>query len=241
VGTVTRTFVDLAAGWEDAMRAAKRVTPQQKRVVEALRTAAPGERPMDVRDLAERAELGTPEPVKRLVSSGILTSERRTSVEAEWRAERAGAGTMPELTPAQRTVVDAVRATLNAGFSQHLLFGVTGAGKTEVYMRLIAETLAAGRTALVLVPEIALTPQTGGRLLARFPHERVAILHSGLTAAQRNQQAISRGRVAVAVYALGEPPQQLPCRLVIGEGGRAGDTLPRHRRRASGDVLGQMP
>jgi primosomal protein N' (replication factor Y) len=203
VGTVTRTFVDLAAGWEDAMRAAKRVTPQQRRVVEALRTAAPGERPMDVRDLAERAELGTPEPVKRLVSSGILTSERRTSVEAEWRAERAGAGTMPELTAAQRTVVDEVRATLNAGFSQHLLFGVTGAGKTEVYMRLIAETLAAGRTALVLVPEIALTPQTGGRLLARFPHERVAILHSGLTAAQRNQQwnMVSGGQVRLVMGA----------------------------------------
>jgi primosomal protein N' (replication factor Y) (superfamily II helicase) len=203
VGTVTRTFVDLAPGWEVSIAAAKRVTAQQRRAVAALAQAVAAERPMDVRDLCERAELGTPEPIKRLVSAGILVSERRTRVEAEWRAERAGAGAMPELTAAQRGVVEAIGATLGAGFSQHLLFGVTGAGKTEVYMRLIERTLAAGRTALVLVPEIALTPQTGGRLLARFPQERVAILHSGLTAAQRNQQwnMVSDGKVRLVMGA----------------------------------------
>ncbi|MFM9145836.1 MAG: primosomal protein N', partial [Phycisphaerales bacterium] len=80
---------------------------------------------------------------------------------------------------------------------------MTGSGKTEVYMRLIERALAAGRTALVLVPEIALTPQTGGRLLARFPQERVAILHSGLTAAQRNQQwnLVARGEVRLVMGA----------------------------------------
>jgi hypothetical protein len=78
VGTVTRTLVDLAPGWEVAIAAAKRVTVQQRRAVEALRTAADVERPMDVRDLCERAELGTPEPVKRLVSAGILVAQRRT-------------------------------------------------------------------------------------------------------------------------------------------------------------------
>jgi len=203
VGSVTRTFIDLAPGWEDVLGAAGRVTAQQRRVTEALRDAAGAERPMDIRDLAARAELGTNEPIKRLVKAGVLREERRTSIEAEWRAERGGAGPAPDLTAAQRTVVDAIGATLGGGFAQHLLFGVTGAGKTEVYMRLIAQTLAAGRTALVLVPEIALTPQTGGRLLARFPEERVAILHSGLTAAQRNQQwnLVADGKVRLVMGA----------------------------------------
>ncbi|HAQ68098.1 MAG: primosomal protein N' [Planctomycetota bacterium] len=203
VGTVTRTLVDLAPGWEVAIAAAKRVTVQQRRAVEALRTAQDIERPMDVRDLCERAELGTPEPVKRLVSAGILVAQRRTKVEAEWRAERAASGVAPQLTAAQNGVVESIGATIGQGFSQHLLFGVTGAGKTEVYMRLIERTLAAGRTALVLVPEIGLTPQTGGRLMARFPQERVAILHSGLTSAQRNQHwnLVSAGQVRLVMGA----------------------------------------
>ncbi len=203
VGTVTRTFVDLAPGWEAALAAAKRTTPQQRRAVEALRAAPPAERPIDLRDLCTRAELGTPEPVKRLVHAGVLSSERRSRIEAEWRQERQLAGTAPELTAPQRAVVEAIGARLEGGFSQHLLFGVTGAGKTEVYIRLIAQALALGRTALVLVPEIALTPQTGGRLLARFPKERMAILHSGLSAAQRNQQwnLVASGQVRIVMGA----------------------------------------
>jgi primosomal protein N' (replication factor Y) len=202
-GTVTRTFVDLADGWEAALAAAKRVSRQQRAAVEALAAAAVGERPMEVRDLCARAGLGTPEPVKRLAAAGILRTERRTAIEAEWRTERGAAGAPPELTAAQRGVVDAIGAAMGGGFSQHLLFGVTGSGKTEVYMRLIERALAAGRTALVLVPEIALTPQTGGRLLARFPQERVAILHSGLTAAQRNQQwaLVAEGKVRLVMGA----------------------------------------
>ncbi|MFM9145835.1 MAG: DEAD/DEAH box helicase, partial [Phycisphaerales bacterium] len=116
---------------------------------------------------------------------------------AERRAERALVDAAPALTDAQRGGVESVGASLGAGFSQHLGFGVTGGGKTEVYMQLVRRALDAGKTALVLVPEIALTPQTGGRLLARFPQERVAILHSGLTASQRNQQwnLVARGEV----------------------------------------------
>lgn len=202
-GTVTRAFVDLAPGWEAARAAAKRVSAQQRAAIDALCAMPAGGRPVDLRELRERAGLGTDEPVKRLVAAGIVTIERRSTVEASWRAERVLADAEPELTAAQRTVVDAVGAAVGAGFSQHLLFGVTGAGKTEVYMRLIRRALDAGRTALVLVPEIALTPQTGGRLLARFPGERVAILHSGLTAAQRNQQwnLVSSGQVRLVMGA----------------------------------------
>jgi primosomal protein N' (replication factor Y) len=202
-GTVTRTFVDLAEGWETALAAARRPSAQQRAVVEALRAIPVHDRPLEVRDLRARAGLGTDEPIRRLAAAGVLRTERRSTVEAAWRAERTAVDPVHEPTEAQRAVEEAVGRTIGAGFSQHLLHGVTGSGKTEVYMRLIKRTLDAGRAALVLVPEIALTPQTGGRLLARFPQERVAILHSGLTASQRNQQwgLVASGQVRLVMGA----------------------------------------
>lgn len=202
-GTIARTMVDLAPGWVDQLKSVKRVTPQQKTVLQVLGSAPSEDLPMDMRELRTRAGLGTALPVKRLLHAGVLVQERRSQIEATWRQERTLATPRPELTPAQQTVVEAIDAVLAAGFSQHLLYGVTGSGKTEVYMRLIERTLQAGRTALMLVPEIALTPQTGGRLLGRFPQERVAVLHSGLTAAQRNQQwnLVAKGDVRIIMGA----------------------------------------
>lgn len=202
-GSTVRTVVELAPGWQDQLGAAKRVTAQQRAAVEVLRSAAAENLPMEVRELCRRAELGSSAPIKRLVHAGVLAAERRTQIEAAWRQERTLAAPRPELTPAQHAIVESVDAARAAGFSQHLLRGVTGSGKTEVYMRLVERVLQAGRTALVLVPEIALTPQTGGRLLGRFPAERVAILHSGLTAAQRNQQwnLVASGNVRIVMGA----------------------------------------
>ncbi|MCC5867536.1 MAG: primosomal protein N' [Gammaproteobacteria bacterium] len=88
----------------------------------------------------------------------------------------------PSLTPEQSAAVDRISA--GTGFAVHLLHGVTGSGKTEVYMRLMAQQVAAGRQSLVLVPEIGLTPQLIERFRARFG-EAVAVLHSGLGDAQR--------------------------------------------------------
>ena len=87
------------------------------------------------------------------------------------------------------------------GFSVNLLLGVTGSGKTEVYLRCIREAVSRGKRAIVLVPEIALTPQTVRRFTARFPS--VAILHSGLPAGERHRywQMISSGRASVVVGA----------------------------------------
>ncbi len=88
--------------------------------------------------------------------------------------------TGPALTPDQTAVLDALRPQLGR-FGVQLVHGVTGSGKTELYLRLIETVLAAGRQTLVLIPEIALTPQLEGHFRARFPGRRIVALHSGLS------------------------------------------------------------
>lgn len=107
-----------------------------------------------------------------------------------------------QLTDAQQAAVTAVESRIGVEFRSFLLWGVTGSGKTEVYLRCIAACLAAGRTALVLVPEISLTHQVVDRVRARFG-ERVAVLHSGLSDGERwdEWRKIARGEVAIVVGA----------------------------------------
>ena len=95
----------------------------------------------------------------------------------------------PELlTGSQRAALDRILETLDGGGSDNfLLYGATGSGKTEVYLQACAAALERGRGAIVLVPEIALTPQALGRFRARFG-ERIAILHSALTEAERRDE-----------------------------------------------------
>ena len=92
----------------------------------------------------------------------------------------------PELTAEQRQVLATIEA-LGGGFHAYLLHGVTGSGKTEVYLRLVERALAAGRQTLLLVPEINLTPQLEARVAARFPQAGLVSLHSELTEAARTR------------------------------------------------------
>ena len=92
----------------------------------------------------------------------------------------------PELTDEQKTALTQISDT-GAGFKAYLLHGVTGSGKTEVYLRLVERTLAAGQQALLLVPEINLTPQLEARVAARFPDAGLVSLHSELTEAARTR------------------------------------------------------
>jgi len=103
----------------------------------------------------------------------------------------------PALTDEQARALAAIDPA--KGFSAHLLHGVTGSGKTEVYLRLVEQALAAGRQVLLLVPEINLTPQLEGRVRARFPAAEVVSLHSELAEAarERNWRAAFAGEASI--------------------------------------------
>jgi primosomal protein N' (replication factor Y) (superfamily II helicase) len=109
--------------------------------------------------------------------------------------ELAGEAAPAELTTEQERALGRITKALDGEGATLLLYGATGSGKTEVYLRACAEALDRGRGAIVLVPEIALTPQALGRFRARFG-ERVALLHSGLTDAERRDE---RERIAAGV------------------------------------------
>lgn len=107
------------------------------------------------------------------------------------------------LTEEQQKALDVIGARIEkGGFETFLLHGVTGSGKTEVYVRAMERVKSLGRRSLILIPEISLTPQLLDRLNTRFPN-RVGVLHSALTSAERWAQwrRIARGEIAVVVGA----------------------------------------
>lgn len=112
----------------------------------------------------------------------------------------------PELRPAQQAALDRLTTAFNAAsegkLKEYLLHGVTGSGKTEVYLNLAENVLAAGQTVLFLVPEIALTPQMESRIRSRFG-EAIAVIHSRMTLTERYEtwQKISRGERRIVVGA----------------------------------------
>ena len=125
---------------------------------------------------------GTTDALKKLVERGYLERiERRDTSELSSVAPASG----PALNEAQQQAVERIERTLGT-FASHLLYGVTGSGKTEVYLQLIARVLARGEQSLVLVPEIALTPQLVERFRARFPLP-IAVMHSALNDTERLQ------------------------------------------------------
>ncbi|MDX2017673.1 MAG: primosomal protein N', partial [Planctomycetota bacterium] len=145
-----------------------------------------------------------------LIRVGAVVETRSSEVRVRER-ETSGAALGPIADPAKITLTngqarasEAISSALGT-FSVHLLRGVTGSGKTEVYLRVIEAMLRTTQgAAIVLVPEIALTPQTSERFLARFAGlTGVAVLHSGLTASRRHQewQRAARGEARVIVGA----------------------------------------
>jgi primosomal protein N' (replication factor Y) len=159
----------------------ERLSPKKRAILEALLSA--GE--VSVRELAGRVPRAAAH-LKALEHAGHLEIFSRRLYRDPF-GEAIPPDAAPVLTDAQESVVKAVCASLGKGFRTFLLKGVTGSGKTEVYMRVAADAVASGHAVLVLVPEIALISQTERRFRGRFG-ESVAVLHSGLSEGERYDQ-----------------------------------------------------
>ncbi len=172
---------------------ALRGTEKYRPILEALRRA--GDEPVWVGWLYAEADTDAA-TVRTLAEAGILEV-----IEAEvWRDPLAGRRFEPDAPPALTGDQEKAWAEIEAGLATwvegeppagglagppvYLLHGVTGSGKTEIYLQALAKTIAAGRQAIILIPEISLTPQTVRRFAARFPG-RVAVVHSKLSEGER--------------------------------------------------------
>ena len=186
--------------------------PAQRAVLEYL--LARGRIPLE--ELRRAFPHGRPALVA-LARRGAVRLERETKV-ARTGVLAAGAEA-PALTGAQAAALAEIEAA-SGSFATFLLHGVTGSGKTEVYLHAIARARAAGKGALVLVPEIALTPQLSGRFRARFGDD-VALLHSGLSGAERHAEwlRLRRGdaRICVGVRSAIFAPVQDLAVVVVDE------------------------
>ena len=185
-----------------------KLPPVARRILDALAgknedaessSAAPEPRPaakfgaVDHRSLLKYSR-GSLTHLKRLEEAGLVAIEDRSafgspgeSRASQPEADELASGGPLELTAEQSKALEELHTLLDKRqFSTALLHGVTGSGKTEVYLRLIASVLDQNRAALVMVPEIALTPAVRELFVARFGR-RVAVLHSGLAQGERHQ------------------------------------------------------
>jgi primosomal protein N' (replication factor Y) len=172
--TVVWSLTDL--GRREALTELKANAVRLRAIVAALGNSSE----MTATDLLSATE-GTPALLRKLEARGYV--KQATVVPAGTQMDSRVRGTdgrvVPTLNDAQREAVQRISGTLGS-FASHLLYGVTGSGKTEVYLRTIAAVIERGEQALVLVPEIALTPQLIARFRARFDSP-LAVLHSNLS------------------------------------------------------------
>lgn len=207
-GLKTKTFKALRLSKDrvairEAMEALRRRAPRQANALEVLLQSSNG---ISLRDLSRQSGCNL-EGLKNLARKRLVEIYEQPSTECRDRPsglsilDRAKALSL-QLTPEQEQAFSLISRQLSERkFSVVLLQGVTGSGKTEVYIRAIEETLAMGRGAIVLVPEISLTPQAVERFSARFSN--VAVLHSYLTGAERYDQwqAVREGKARVVIGA----------------------------------------
>ena len=127
--------------------------------------------------------------VKTLVKNGYLNVEEKKVKRNPLENKNVQKNEKLILTNEQAAAVEQVQHTINNNeYKKFLLYGVTGSGKTEVYLQLIEEVLNNKKTAIVLVPEISLTPQMVDRFIARFGKNKIAVLHSKLSIGERHDE-----------------------------------------------------
>jgi len=180
--------------------------PAQARLCEFLRQQF---RPVKKSLVLSRLDV-TAAVASALVKRGLVTEEsrhvERVAYADNWTGGEVVNGLPPKLNEEQSAVVDSVGASIaKRKFAVHLLHGVTGSGKTEVYLRAVEQVLAAGGSAIYLVPEVALTPQTVARLRGRFEAagHRTVVWHSHLGEGERldGWTALASGQARVVVGA----------------------------------------
>lgn len=166
-----------------------------------IRHLASSPRPLSAPQLAARAGC-TVAPINALRKKGLLVASVERLSTARVDQVNVPREAAHELNEDQLAALDTIRESLHAAEHRTILIhGVTGSGKTEVYIRAIEEVVRFGRQAILLVPEISLTPQTVARFRARF--DRVAVLHSHQSDVERHEhwRRIARGEVEVVVGA----------------------------------------
>lgn len=193
VGKVLQRVVRVQPGPSDVK------TPKGQ-AAKILDTLAKG--PLLIRDLEEQFT-NARASIKRLREQGWVAIEPVTEFKDPFFAAKATPDTPPLLTEPQRAAVEAINQALESRTRQgFLLHGVTASGKTEVYLHAVKRCVELGRGAIVLVPEIALTPQLVGRFRARLG-DAIAVVHSALGDGERHRmwKSLRSGQVRVAVGA----------------------------------------
>lgn len=202
--------------------------------------------PVPVPELTRRMP-GAQGAVATLQKKGLVTVERREAPRLPVNLH-APVPTQPlHLAPAQRSAYEAIRWSIRKGGSDiFLLHGVTGSGKTEVYLQAVSDVIETGRQAIMMVPEISLTPQAVERVAGRFPG-RVAVLHSQLSPGERldEWQRIRHGEADVVVGPRSAlfAPLPHPGLIVVDEEHDASykqDSMPRYNSRDAAAVLGRL-
>ncbi|MFO0876157.1 MAG: primosomal protein N' [Gemmataceae bacterium] len=239
-GTHRRTFLE-AVPVEELPEPEPRLPPKQGAVLKHLREAG---RPIEARSLQRQLQVGSA-PLRALLERGLIRQVVRR-VEKALAAEEQHAEATPQLNADQERVWATLQPALHAGkFRPFLLHGVTGSGKTEIYLRAIEEVVRQGKEAIVLVPEISLTPQTVQRFSGRLGE--VAVLHSHLGDAERGShwRRVFQGKVQVVVgarSAIFAPTRKLGL-IVIDEEHETSfkqDTTPRYHGRDVGVMRARL-
>ncbi|MGD2094382.1 MAG: primosomal protein N', partial [Phycisphaerales bacterium] len=205
-GVKTQKCIYLAIGAADIEKTIEQLRgKKQKQIVQFLdsRGASSTDEAVEMQDLLEAVGCGN-EPVKRLAEKRIIKIAYKTILKSLPVIPKGLSLQTGEviLNQDQQKALAHFEAVINSNeFGVTLLHGVTDSGKTELYMRAIEAVLQKGAGAIVLLPEIALTAQTVQRFNERF--KRIAVMHSGLTAAQRNVQwqKIKSGEADVVIGA----------------------------------------
>ncbi len=220
----------------------ERRSPKQARVLDVLSAL---DHEVTIEELARLADC-TPSPIRSLHKKQLVRFLRRKIADDPLLSLRAEREEPLELEPAQRSALSRIMDIHNRGEGGVVLLdGVTGSGKTEIYLQAIERCVAQGEGAIVLVPEISLTPQTVRRFKARFDH--VAVLHSHLTESQRNEQwrEIRSGRSRVVVGARSAIFAPVPTlKLIVVdeeyESSFKQDSVPRYHARDVAVVRGRL-